>query len=108
MHSPTSPRPPTPSQVDTLLHLALMTPAGAAKGELAFTAALLAGRGETRGATADLHRLVKISRDNLAAGFMAGADGVTASALHHADEALRLISESLTSPAPQVQPALGE
>lgn len=89
------------AQVTTLLHLALMAPAGAAQGELAFTAALLAGRAPADGATADLYRLVKISRDQLAACFMAGHGGVTAAVLHHADEALQLISQGLTSPAPQ-------
>ena len=98
----------TADLADTLLGLALMAPQGSVKGELAFTAALLTGRGAARADSPDLTQSVQLVRDALAARFLGGADGATASAISHIDEALRLLSDCPSSLALQAQPVSGE
>jgi hypothetical protein len=93
----------TANLADTLLELALIAPAGSVKGELAFTAALLTGRAFPDTGNEDLRQRLSAVRRAVAERFLGGADTNLASALPHIDEALRLISDLPSLPAPQVR-----
>jgi hypothetical protein len=98
----------TAQLADMVLGLAQIAPHGSVKGELAFTAALLTGRGSPAGGNDHLLQSVRDLRDTLASRFLKGDDAVTAEAISHMDEALRLLSDLPALPALQVQPVSEE
>lgn len=93
----------TTDLADTLLELALMAPAGAVKGEIAFAAVLLTGRVAPKFGNSDLQHRLHGLRRTVAERLLGGADTEITSALPHIDEALRLISGLPSLPVPQVR-----